>query len=503
LTKKEKDYFSSKKIITMCVDPEWFPFEKINGNGKHEGITADIMKLISLKLGIKIRLIPTKSWQESVAFSQEKKCDILSFLNETPQREEWLNFTDPIYEDPNVIIARNEFPAIKDLSSLKNMTIAIPKNTAMYERFEKDFSNLIIIPTGSEEESLELVDSKKADMTIQSLIVAAYTIKKDNLFNLKIVDNPLKYKNILRIGVLKNDTILKDVLNKAIKTISKKELDQIISNHIFVKIPFESEYLSMFIYILIFIILIVIIILLLNHQLRKKIAIEIEKNSIQQDIMFQQNKQAELGNLIGNISHQWRDSLTKIGYINLNIRAKILQEKEISNEFLDKSSLEIEKSLDFMSETMQNFLDYYKPSSNILIFEVYDSIKSALSIIDTKIKYSNLKISFTGDFSIKIEGIRNEWMQVWINLIINSINISEKREIKKPRIIISLSQNNIKFQDNCGKIDSILLKELDEEKYRGIGIKMAKQIANKNGKRMLITNSNEGAIFEFLKRNNK
>jgi len=236
----------------------------------------------------------------------------------------------------------------------------------------------------------------------------------------------------------------------------------------------------------------------MESSIKKKIAIEIEKNSTQQDLMFRQNKQAELGNLIGNISHQWRDSLTKIGYINLNLRARILQEKDISKEFLNKSTLEIEKSLDFMSETMQNFLDYYKPSLNTLNFEVYDSIKSALSIIDTKIKYSNLEINFIGDFTIKINGIRNEWMQVWINLIINSINIAEKREIKNPQILISLSQEEIEFEDNCGKIDSTLLEEMKEERYRGIGIKMAKEIANKNNKKMIIINSEDGAIFKFI-----
>lgn len=200
-------------------------------------------------------------------------------------------------------------------------------------------------------------------MTVRSLIIAAYTIKKENLFNLKIVAQPLKYKNVLRIDVLKEDIILKDILNKAINEISKKEQEQIINNHVSIKLPDNSEYLSLIIYVLIFISLIIIIILLWNYQLRKKIAIEIEKNSIQQDLMFQQNKKAELGNLIGNISHQWRDSLTKIGYINLNLRAMLLQNKDVPRDFLDKSTLEIEKSLDFMSETMKNFLDYYKPSS--------------------------------------------------------------------------------------------------------------------------------------------
>ncbi|MFY9093823.1 histidine kinase, partial [Aliarcobacter butzleri] len=162
-------------------------------------------------------------------------------------------------------------------------------------------------------------------------------------------------------------------------------------------------------------------------------------------------------------------------------------------------TLEIEESLDFMSETMQNFLDYYKPSSNILQFEVYDSMKSALSIIDTKIKYSNLEIIFNGDFNVKIEGIRNEWMQVWINLIINTINISKIREIKNPQILINIKEEEIEFKDNCGKIDELILKEIKEEKYRGIGIKMAKEIAIKNAKKMIVSNSDEGAIFKFIK----
>ena len=502
LTLEEKNYLKNKEEITMCVDPDLEPFEIINKNGVHEGISADLINLISKKLDIKIRLIPTKTWEETLNFSKEKKCDILSFLNETPKRKEWLNFTNPIFEDPNVIVGRNEFDNIEDLSKLQNKTIAIPKGTAMYERFEKDFPNLIIIPVETENEAFSLVENKKADMTVRSLIIAAYTIKKENLFNLKILAKPLEYKNQLRIGVIKEEPILVNILNKGIKNITKKEHEYIINTHVSIKIPENYKYLTIFIYSLFFIILITILILFWNYQLRKRIEIEIKKNTEQQNIMFQQNKKAELGNLIGNISHQWRDSLTKIGYINLNLRARILQKKEISNEFLDESTEQIEKSLDFMSETMQNFLDYYKPSSNVSNFEVYDSIKSALTIIDTKIKYSGLEIIFNGDFSVRIEGIRNEWMQVWINIIINSINISIMRDIKNPQIEIYLSKNEIVFQDNCGKIKEELLEKINKEKYTGIGIKMAKEIANKNNQEMIISNSKKGAIFKFVKYSN-
>lgn len=259
-TKEEEQYLKNKKVITMCVDPDWEPFEKLDKNNKHVGIAADLIRLISSKSGVEIKVVPTKNWDESVTFSKEKKCEILSFLNETPKRKEWLNLTKPIFEDPNVIVTRNEFETPKDLSFLENRTIAIPSNTAMYELFEKDFPNLKIVPVETEAEAFSLVENKKVDMTVRSLIIATYTIKKENLFNLKIVAQPLKYKNVLRIGVLKEDVILKDILNKTINKISKKEQEQIINDHVSIKFPDNSEYLSLVIYILIFICLIVVII---------------------------------------------------------------------------------------------------------------------------------------------------------------------------------------------------------------------------------------------------
>lgn len=92
-------YLKNKKVITMCVDPDWEPFKKINKEGFHEGISADIIKLISDKLNLKIELVITKDWDESITFSKDRKCDIMSFLNETAKRKEWLTFTEPIFND--------------------------------------------------------------------------------------------------------------------------------------------------------------------------------------------------------------------------------------------------------------------------------------------------------------------------------------------------------------------------------------------------------------------
>jgi len=213
LSSQERAYLQEKKEITMCVDPDWEPFEVIE-NGKHVGIAADLVALAAARAGVKIKLVETKTWQETLSLSKAKKCDILSFVNQTPEREAWLIFTKPILSDPNILITREEHPFIANLHGVDHESVVLPAGTAILERFSKDFPNLKMISVVSESDAMRMVSEKKADMTVRSLIVAAYVIKKEGWFNLKISGQPQGYENHLRIGVLKENTLLRGVMKK-------------------------------------------------------------------------------------------------------------------------------------------------------------------------------------------------------------------------------------------------------------------------------------------------
>jgi signal transduction histidine kinase len=241
------------------------------------------------------------------------------------------------------------------------------------------------------------------------------------------------------------------------------------------------------------------LILLWNHLLRKKVIAEVQKNSEQTELLYQQSKQAELGKLIANISHQWRDGLTKIGYINLTTMAKLKMNQEISKEYLEKSTHDIEYTLDFMSDTMQNFLEYYKPSSHKVEFDIKESIKASMSIINTKIKNHDVNIHILGQ-SFTTIGIKNQWMQIWLNLLNNSINQAVKKSIKAPKIEIVIHKNTISFEDNCGGFDEEMLKNYQSEKFNGLGLKMSKDIANDYDWDIEILNKREGAVIKIFKK---
>ena len=243
LTAREQAYVREHPLATLCVDPDWVPFERINEQGEHEGITADLLKLVSQRTGLGLALVPTRTWEESLQASLKGQCQVLSFLNASPLRETWLSFTEPLLNDPSIFITREEHPYIADPAGLTGQTIALPRGTSIEEKVHRDYPNLTVILTDSENEAVGLVSDRKADMTLRSLIVAAYTIRKQGLFNLKIAGQVPQYANQLRMGVVKDEPLLRDILDKGVRSITPQEREQIVSRHVAINAQMGVDYM--------------------------------------------------------------------------------------------------------------------------------------------------------------------------------------------------------------------------------------------------------------------
>jgi diguanylate cyclase (GGDEF)-like protein len=166
----------------------------------------------------------------------------MSFLNQTPARDQWLIFTDPIFSDPNIVVTREEHPYIGDLKGLANETVALPRGTMVEERIRREYPNLRFILTETEQQAVAKVSTREADMTIRSLIVAAYAIKKEGLFNLKIAGHVPDFTNKLRIGVIKEEKLLRDILDKGVKTLTSQEREAISNKHVAISVQQGIDY---------------------------------------------------------------------------------------------------------------------------------------------------------------------------------------------------------------------------------------------------------------------
>ena len=546
LTKEEQSYIDKKEVITMCFDPDRAPFEKLDENNKHIGIAADLITLIKDRLGIQIEIVPTKNREESTAFSKNRKCDLLNFINQTPSRDQWLDFTNTLFTDDNVIIGRIETPLINDLSKIK-ATIAIPKGTAMYERIERYFPNLIIIPVNSQEEAFDYVEQKKADLTIRSLIVSAYTIKENSFFNLKILTKPKDFENELKIGIQKNEPILKSILNKGIDSITQEDKNKIINKWVVIKYEKNNDYTYLWLSI-IFMFVISIFFLYrqyilkhnndylqeevtkrtaqlensnlilkekkdelyeLNQNLKIKIKEEVEKNILIQDRLYKSDKLASMGEMIGNIAHQWRQPLSIISTIATGIKIQKEMNLLTDEELLEDMEL-VNKNAQYLSKTIDDFKNFIRTDKTIENYNLSKSIDNFIRIIEPSLKANNIDLILNLDDNIFISGSSNELTQCLINLFNNSKDALVDTNPDKYLFFVEtkLKDNiiHILAKDNAGGIPSDIISKIFEPYFTtkhksqgtGLGLSMVYKIITEgmNGK---IEVSNKELMYEDKK----
>ncbi|MCW2249357.1 diguanylate cyclase (GGDEF)-like protein [Azospirillum fermentarium] len=242
LTPEEQAYLRDNPVIHYCADPDWEPYEVITDQGWHRGIAADLLRLAASRVGMMLTVVPTRTWEESIATSQAGTCKFLSFLNRTPKRDAWLIFTAPLFVDPNVIVTREEHPLIDDLGGLTGETMVLPSGTAMEERLTTDFPNLTLTTVTAEADAFAMVSDKRASMTMRSMIVAVHAIKKGGWFSLKVAGTVPGYENRLRIGVIKSEPLLRSILDKGIATITADEREQIANRHVAITVQQNIDF---------------------------------------------------------------------------------------------------------------------------------------------------------------------------------------------------------------------------------------------------------------------
>lgn len=478
LTAKERAYLNSKITFKVCVDAQSSPFEEITQEGIYKGIIADLLKLVARRLHIAVEVQQVLTWDDSLKLAKSGQCDIVTFMKPSVDNNKWLLFSEPLFEDPYVLITREEHPYIEDLASLAHESISIPIVSDLFTRISKEYANLIVIPVSTNEEAFGMVSTQKADMTLRSMTAAAYIIKKQGFFNLKIAGDLPKNTNTIRLAVMHDEPMLLSLLNKAIATITPQEKEASVNEHVAIIIEnkMSKESIRYIAFGVLLFLLILFSIILWNKYLREKISQEVAKSQLIQNKLFQASKEAEIGRIIGNISHQWRGTLAKIGALNLLTLVQLKNDQPLDKAFVLNQSEEIGKLLDFMSNTMQSFLEFYKPSKNIESFFLLETIKQAENILEVKIKKSHLTISIEGNCDRIMTGIMNQWVHVWLNLIDNTINAALKNAIEAPYFKIVFSKNEIDIFDNAGGMPA-----LPSETDMGLGIYMCIELVKKHG----------------------
>ena len=232
------------------------------------------------------------------------------------------------------------------------------------------------------------------------------------------------------------------------------------------------------------------------NEMTKKIDYEIKENKTKSKLLSEQSKMVEIGEMIGNIAHQWRQPLSVISTGATGIK---LQKEygSLSDEELLKTCDTINKNAQYLSQTIEDFRGYIKGDTKSCEFNIKENIESFLKLIEPTIKMNEIKIILNEIEDIKILGYPNELQQCFINIFNNSKDalITNNGNEKYFFIETKISENDllIKLKDNAGGILDKNLNKIFEPyfttKHQSIGTGLGLSMTYD-----LIVNSMNGTI---------
>lgn len=218
----EKEFLHENNTVQICVDPTWPPLDFIDEQGKHSGLSSDLIKKIAIRSGISLELIPTTTWQQSLAFMKEGKCTVIPLMNETEETKSYIDFSQPYFSFATVIATRDDASFIGDYTELYGKKVVLQGHFFITEYVRQYHPQIEIIEVENTIEALKMVSEHKAYATIAGLPTVVNTIESLALKNVKIVGS-VPQKNHIKLGVRKGNDILFSIFTKSINSITEKE----------------------------------------------------------------------------------------------------------------------------------------------------------------------------------------------------------------------------------------------------------------------------------------
>lgn len=244
---------------------------------------------------------------------------------------------------------------------------------------------------------------------------------------------------------------------------------------------------------------------LANASLEQRVKEQTEENLEKERLLIQQSRSAAMGEMISNIAHQWRQPLSTLGLVVQNILLDY-RENDLSRETLERYVETAQQCVMRMSETIDDFRDFFRPDKAKVLFSLHQAVSDSLRLLDATLKNNNIRVMLGEERGLRTFGHVNEFSQVILNVLANAKDALVARRSNHRRIEVELSSNGhvglIVIRDNAGGIPEDAIDKIFDPYFTtkaggtGIGLYMSKTIVEKHmGGSIVCRNTGEGAEF--------
>lgn len=221
-TDKERDWLSKHYTINVGVDKNFYPIEGLDSKGSYTGVASDYLRILEKLTGLKFIVSATGDWPTVLSAVKSGELDMLAALAPSPSRTKFLNFTDAYIQMPGIIVVQRGSGEDLTLDDLRGKRVAVVKRYVWHDFLEEFYKDIHLDVVEDNLEGLQRVSFGLSDAMLDFQFSITHKIKQSGILDLQVggvVDgNPG-----IAIGIPKNQKILLEILNKALKSITPEE----------------------------------------------------------------------------------------------------------------------------------------------------------------------------------------------------------------------------------------------------------------------------------------
>ncbi|WP_158502083.1 transporter substrate-binding domain-containing protein [Vitiosangium sp. GDMCC 1.1324] len=223
LTPEEREWLKSHAdSLVFQSYPDSPPLSFINDQGTFSGIAADYLRLVERNLGFTFRRAAPTSVSVLLQNMREGKVDVASGLAPTPERSEYLLFTEPYVRIPTLIIVRQGTWERLTLEEMKGLRIAVGRSFGVHDYLTRQHPELQLVPVSTDLESLLRLATGEVDAVIADVATSSYLIAQENLTNLHVAGTTPYFYDIA-MAIRRDEPILHSILQKGLSQVSDEE----------------------------------------------------------------------------------------------------------------------------------------------------------------------------------------------------------------------------------------------------------------------------------------
>ncbi len=243
-----------------------------------------------------------------------------------------------------------------------------------------------------------------------------------------------------------------------------------------------------------------------NQALEKKIKKAVEELRSKDDMLTLNSRQASMGEMIGFIGHQWKQNIYAISLYSEALKNILIQKKVLDTKTATEPLQKIDSFISEMYNNLNDFNDFIKPGKEIECFSLTEAADQTLYLMSDFIKINSIEIIKDYRDKPDLSGFSNELKQVIMNMINNSTDAFNERDIKKRTILISVYSDNginsLVIKDNAGGIHTEPPEDVFDKFHTskrtgmGLGLYISKIVIEQRFKgRISVNNTGNGAVF--------